>query len=148
MNYLRKGFFYRIWNLLLFAVFTHFWQRISIYLYIQIYINYVYVYTYIYINDKWAQKVESFLSPLIDQFAKEGKDKKVVFEARFSKPNCKPKWLFRKDVSNKLTLIKYILYICAQRKWKAKKDFIMLKLHIKNIFTLWWPRVLLHSFKI
>ncbi|XP_037720926.1 twitchin isoform X30 [Drosophila subpulchrella] len=46
---------------------------------------------------KVERKVESFLSPLIDQFAKEGKDKKVVFEARFSKPNCKPKWLFRKD---------------------------------------------------
>ncbi|XP_073811656.1 projectin protein bent isoform X33 [Musca autumnalis] len=46
---------------------------------------------------KVERKQESFLSPLIDQFAKEGKDKKVVFEARFSKPNCKPKWLFRKD---------------------------------------------------
>ncbi|KAH8384331.1 hypothetical protein KR093_001928, partial [Drosophila rubida] len=46
---------------------------------------------------KVERKVESFLSPLIDQFAKEGKDKKVVFEARFSKPNCKPKWMFRKD---------------------------------------------------
>lgn len=48
---------------------------------------------------KKKQKQESFLSPLIDQFAKEGKDKKVVFEARFSKPNCKPKWMLRKDVS-------------------------------------------------
>ncbi|XP_018789320.1 PREDICTED: twitchin isoform X17 [Bactrocera latifrons] len=46
---------------------------------------------------KVERKQESFLSPLIDQFAKEGKDKKVVFEARFSKPNCKPKWMLRKD---------------------------------------------------
>lgn len=44
------------------------------------------------------QKSDSFLSPLIDQHAKEGKDKKVVFEARFSKPNAKPKWFCRKDV--------------------------------------------------
>ncbi|XP_067613922.1 twitchin isoform X10 [Eurosta solidaginis] len=46
---------------------------------------------------KVERKQESFLSPLIDQFAKEGKDKKIIFEARFSKPNCKPKWMLRKD---------------------------------------------------
>lgn len=45
------------------------------------------------------QKQDSFLKPLVDQYAKEGKDKKVTFEANFSKPNCKPKWFFRKDVS-------------------------------------------------
>lgn len=45
------------------------------------------------------QKQESFLKPLVDQFAKEGKDKKVVFEAIFTKTNSKPKWYFRKDVS-------------------------------------------------
>lgn len=39
------------------------------------------------------------MRPLLDQRAKEGKDKKVVFDAGFSKPNCKPKWFFRKDVS-------------------------------------------------
>lgn len=39
------------------------------------------------------------MKPLVDQFAKEGKDKKVVFEAIFSKTNSKPKWLLRKDVS-------------------------------------------------
>lgn len=46
-----------------------------------------------------SQKQDSFLKPLVDQYAKEGKDKKVAFEANFSKPNCKPKWFFRKDVS-------------------------------------------------
>ncbi|KAG7296952.1 hypothetical protein JYU34_019859, partial [Plutella xylostella] len=46
---------------------------------------------------KVERKQESFLKPLVDQFAKEGKDKKVVFEANFSKPNAKPKWFFRKD---------------------------------------------------
>ncbi|ERL85176.1 hypothetical protein D910_02598 [Dendroctonus ponderosae] len=46
---------------------------------------------------KVEKKSESFLKPLVDQYAKEGKDKKAVFEAGFSKPNCKPKWLFRKD---------------------------------------------------
>lgn len=45
------------------------------------------------------QKQESFLKPLVDQYAKEGKDKKVTFEAIFTKPNAKPKWFFRKDVS-------------------------------------------------
>lgn len=44
------------------------------------------------------QKSDSFLSPLLDQHAKEGKDKKVVFEAKFSKANAKPKWFCRKDV--------------------------------------------------
>lgn len=43
------------------------------------------------------QKPDTFSRPLIDQFAKEGKDKKVVFECQFTKPNCKPKWYFRKD---------------------------------------------------
>ncbi|CAG9796113.1 unnamed protein product [Diatraea saccharalis] len=46
---------------------------------------------------KVEKKQESFLKPLVDQFAKEGKDKKVVFEAIFTKPNSKPKWLHRKD---------------------------------------------------
>ncbi|KAL1129846.1 hypothetical protein AAG570_012790 [Ranatra chinensis] len=46
---------------------------------------------------KVERKPESFLKPLVDQYAKEGKDKKVVFEAVFSKPNCKPKWFCRKD---------------------------------------------------
>lgn len=50
------------------------------------------------IDHSCLQKPESFLKPLVDQYAKEGKDKKVVFEANFSKPNCKPKWFFRKDV--------------------------------------------------
>lgn len=39
------------------------------------------------------------MRPLLDQHAKEGKDKKVVFDAGFTKPNCKPKWFCRKDVS-------------------------------------------------
>ncbi|CAH2099215.1 unnamed protein product [Euphydryas editha] len=46
---------------------------------------------------KVEKKQESFLKPLVDQFAKEGKDKKVTFEAIFTKPNAKPKWFFRKD---------------------------------------------------
>ncbi|KAI5700170.1 hypothetical protein M8J75_015173 [Diaphorina citri] len=46
---------------------------------------------------KVEKKQDSFLKPLVDQYAKEGKDKKVVFEAVFSKPNAKPKWFLRKD---------------------------------------------------
>lgn len=38
------------------------------------------------------------MKPLIDQTVKEGKDKKVVFECIFSKPNGKPKWFLKKDV--------------------------------------------------
>lgn len=45
------------------------------------------------------QKQDSFLTPLLDQQAKEGRDKKVIFEAKFSKPNAKYKWFCRKDVS-------------------------------------------------
>lgn len=59
-----------------------------------------------------SQKQESFLKPLVDQYAKEGKDKKVVFEANFSKPNCKPKWFFRKDVSvlSEIIITNYIFF--------------------------------------
>lgn len=46
------------------------------------------------------------MRPLLDQHAKEGKDKKVVFEAGFTKPNCKPKWFCRKDVCMRRLLIK------------------------------------------
>ena len=38
------------------------------------------------------------MKPLIDQTVKEGKDKKVIFECIFSKPNGKPKWFLKKDV--------------------------------------------------
>lgn len=63
-------------------------------------------------NGRCFQKQESFLKPLVDQFAKEGKDKKVVFEAIFTKPNSKPKWLFRKDVSGiVLNTVKIICHI-------------------------------------
>lgn len=55
------------------------------------------------------QKQDSFMSPLIDQQAKEGKDKKVVFEAKFSKANAKVKWFCRKDVRINIS-------ICAQNK--------------------------------
>lgn len=57
----------------------------------------IYFYYY-FVGIFHEQKTDSFLSPLIDQHAKEGKDKKVIFEARFSKPNAKPKWFCRKDV--------------------------------------------------
>lgn len=44
------------------------------------------------------QAQNQFSSPLEDQTVKEGKDKKVEFVAKFTKPNAKPKWYFRKDV--------------------------------------------------
>ncbi|XP_031623079.1 twitchin-like isoform X2 [Contarinia nasturtii] len=40
---------------------------------------------------------DQFLSPLQDKKAKEGKDKKVEFEAKFSKQNARPKWFCRKN---------------------------------------------------
>ncbi|XP_011700590.1 PREDICTED: twitchin isoform X1 [Wasmannia auropunctata] len=61
---------------------------------------------------KVEKKQESFLKPLVDQYAKEGKDKKVMFEANFSKPNCKPKWFFRKDE----------LFPSAKYKFKNEED--------------------------
>lgn len=51
------------------------------------------------------QKQDTFMRPLLDQRAKEGKDKKVVFDAGFTKPNCKCKWFFRKDVSTIINLL-------------------------------------------
>lgn len=42
--------------------------------------------------------------------AKEGKDKKVVFEAGFTKGNCKPKWFLRKDE------------VFESKKYKMKTD--------------------------
>lgn len=52
------------------------------------------------------------MRPLLDQRAKEGKDKKVVFDAGFTKPNCKTKWFFRKDVSclPQLYLLRYLSF--------------------------------------
>lgn len=52
-----------------------------------------------------SQKQDTFSRPLIDIMAKEGKDKKVMFEAGFTKPNAKPKWFLRKDVSVCLILV-------------------------------------------
>jgi hypothetical protein len=41
---------------------------------------------------------------------KEGKEKKVIFDAGFTKPNCKPKWFLRKDE------------IFASQKYKFKNE--------------------------
>lgn len=46
----------------------------------------------------FSQAEHQFLSPLQDQKVKEGKDKKVEFEAKFTKQNAKPKWFYRKNV--------------------------------------------------
>jgi len=58
------------------------------------------------------------MKPLIDQTVKEGKDKKVVFECIFSKPNGKPKWFLKKDVYASITF--YIL-VMSVFKNKTKK---------------------------
>ncbi|KAF2885739.1 hypothetical protein ILUMI_20443 [Ignelater luminosus] len=72
---------------------------------------------------KVEKKPESFLRPLVDQFAKEGKDKKVTFEAGFSRPNCKPKWMFRKDE----------LFPGSKYKFNNEKDIYQL--------IIWNPKV-------
>ncbi|XP_061506911.1 twitchin isoform X8 [Anopheles gambiae] len=46
---------------------------------------------------KVERKQDTFSKPLVDITCKEGKDKKVVFEATFTKPNSKAKWMLRKD---------------------------------------------------
>ncbi|ODM93780.1 Twitchin [Orchesella cincta] len=43
------------------------------------------------------RKTDSFQKPLVDQYCKEGKEKKVTFEAIFSKANCRARWYCRKD---------------------------------------------------
>ena len=47
------------------------------------------------------------MKPLIDHTVKEGKDKKVVFECVFSKPNGKPKWFLKKDVRANLQTLPF-----------------------------------------
>ncbi|KAL1383363.1 hypothetical protein pipiens_013162 [Culex pipiens pipiens] len=46
---------------------------------------------------KVERKSDTFSKPLVDITCKEGKEKKVVFEANFTKPNAKAKWMLRKD---------------------------------------------------
>lgn len=46
----------------------------------------------------FLQAKDEFLKPLEDKTVKEGKDKKVDFEAKFTKQNAKAKWFFRKNV--------------------------------------------------
>lgn len=50
------------------------------------------------------------MRPLLDIHAKEGKDKKVSFDAGFTKPNAKCKWFFRKDVSPSIYIPIYVVY--------------------------------------
>uniref|UniRef100_A0AAG5CSE1 Twitchin n=1 Tax=Anopheles atroparvus TaxID=41427 RepID=A0AAG5CSE1_ANOAO len=46
---------------------------------------------------KVERKQDTFSKPLVDITCKEGREKKVVFEATFTKPNAKAKWMLRKD---------------------------------------------------
>lgn len=69
----------------------------------------------------------------MDQYAKEGKDKKVVFEANFSKPNCKPKWFFRKDVSSSSFNNSFIFILSSQTFLLLKQElFPSSKYKFKN----------------
>ncbi|XP_050067771.1 twitchin isoform X12 [Anopheles maculipalpis] len=61
---------------------------------------------------KVERKQDTFSKPLVDITCKEGKDKKVVFEATFTKPNAKAKWLFRKDE----------IFTGSKYKFKAEGD--------------------------
>ncbi|XP_058812495.1 twitchin isoform X5 [Topomyia yanbarensis] len=46
---------------------------------------------------KVERKQDTFSKPLVDITCKEGREKKVTFEANFTKPNAKAKWMLRKD---------------------------------------------------
>ncbi|XP_065089533.1 twitchin isoform X14 [Ochlerotatus camptorhynchus] len=46
---------------------------------------------------KVERKQDTFSKPLVDITCKEGREKKVFFEATFTKPNAKAKWMLRKD---------------------------------------------------
>ncbi|XP_049301026.1 twitchin isoform X7 [Anopheles funestus] len=61
---------------------------------------------------KVERKQDTFSKPLVDITCKEGKEKKVVFEATFTKPNAKAKWLFRKDE----------IFTGSKYKFKAEGD--------------------------
>ena len=65
------------------------------------------------------QKQEEWVENLKDKQAKQGKDKKVVFTARFSKANCKAKWSFKRDVS--LTVLS-IIYGESHFGWLLDND--------------------------
>lgn len=64
----------------------------------------------------------------MDQYAKEGKDKKVAFEAVFSKPNSKPKWFLRKDVSISTVIKKIILILTSSSITFLNADIYEVKL--------------------
>ena len=51
-----------------------------------------------------TQKADEFSQPLTDKFAKEGKDKTVVFECKFSRPAPECKWLFNGQVSANVSI--------------------------------------------
>ncbi|XP_021713429.1 twitchin isoform X5 [Aedes aegypti] len=46
---------------------------------------------------KVERKQDTFSRPLVDITCKEGREKKVIFECAFTKPNAKAKWMLRKD---------------------------------------------------
>ena len=46
------------------------------------------------------QKPDEWTEPMKSKQVKEAKDKKAVFNARFSRENMKAKWYFKRDVSN------------------------------------------------
>jgi len=56
------------------------------------------------------------MKPLIDQNVKEGKDKKVVFECIFSKPNGKPKWFLKKDVYASIAFYILVMYVLKTKQ--------------------------------
>ncbi|XP_050099300.1 twitchin isoform X8 [Anopheles aquasalis] len=61
---------------------------------------------------KVERKQDTFSKPLVDITCKEGREKKVTFEATFTKPNAKAKWLFRKDE----------IFVGSKYKFKAEVD--------------------------
>ena len=58
--------------------------------------------TYTFLMILCMQKADAWDQPLTDQFAKEGRDKKVTFTCRFNKAiTGEAKWSFKQDVSSK-----------------------------------------------
>ena len=54
----------------------------------------------LYLSTFQIQKADAWDSPLTDQFAKEGRDKKVTFSCRFTRAiTGEAKWCFKQDVS-------------------------------------------------
>lgn len=87
----------------------------------------------------YSQAQDHFVNPLQDQKVKEGKDKKVEFEAKFTKQNAKAKWFCRKNVCTDTLHCEQLLNLKSQLqelfmgvKYKFRNDGDIYQLTVLN----------------